>query len=177
MCQYLPLHDLARQSANWLTSRGSSTDNASFEKAIKSAHDTFQRIDSIVLNAGTLDPVGKITTSEISLDAWKTSFDVNFFSLVSALRVCVPLLNANETDVKGRVIFVSSGAATSGTYGWGPYNAGKAAMNSLCRCVKKHHHTFSSCSLGYRTLAQEEPGLVCIAVRPGKVDTAVRSLC
>lgn len=28
---------------------------------------------------------------------------------------------------------VSSGAAVKGYYGWGPYAAGKAAMNSLVR--------------------------------------------
>ncbi|KAI0773445.1 short-chain dehydrogenase [Irpex lacteus] len=134
------------------------TDSAGFAQAIKTAHDTFQRIDSVILNAGVFDPVGKITTSEISLEAWKANFEVNFFSLISALRVTVPLLNANETDIKGRIIFVSSGAATSGTYGWGPYNASKAAMNSLCR-----------------TIAQEEPGIISVAVRPGKVDTAMQA--
>ncbi|KAH9179686.1 short-chain dehydrogenase [Lactarius sanguifluus] len=55
----------------------------------------------------------------------------------------------------GRVVFVSSGAAIGGIAGWGPYNASKAAMNSL-----------------NRTLAEEEKGkIVSIAVRPGKVDT------
>ena len=114
---------------------GFSTDSSGFEQAIKKAHETFQRIDSIILNAGTLDPLGKITATEVSLDDWRANFEVNFFSLISALRVTVPLLNANETEPKGRVVFVSSGAAVSGIYGWGPYNASKAAMNSLCRCV------------------------------------------
>lgn len=112
---------------------GRSTDTAGFEQAIKSAHDTYQRIDSVVFNAGVLDPVGKLTSPELTVDAWKAHFDVNFFSLVSALRVCVPLLHSNGTDISGRVIFVSSGAAVSGLSGWAPYNAGKAAMNSLCR--------------------------------------------
>ncbi|KAI0702898.1 short-chain dehydrogenase [Cytidiella melzeri] len=134
------------------------TDSVNFEKAIKTAHETYQRIDSLILNAGVFHPVGKVTSSELTLDAWKASFEVNFFSLVGALRVCIPLLNANATHIRGRVIFVSSGAATAGTYGWAPYNASKAAMNSLCR-----------------TIAQEEPDLVFVAVRPGKVDTAMQA--
>ncbi|KAI0347254.1 short-chain dehydrogenase [Trametopsis cervina] len=134
------------------------TDSVNFEKAVTDAHAKFDRIDGVVLNAGVFEPIGKITNPAVSLDEWKTSFDVNFFSLVSALRVVVPLLHNNGTDPKGRVIFVSSGAAIGGTHGWAPYNASKAAMNSLCR-----------------TLAMEEPDIVCVAVRPGKVDTAMQA--
>lgn len=51
---------------------------------------------------------------------------------------------------KGRVIFVSSGAAVTGYQGWGAYGASKAAMNHLSI-----------------TLAAEEPDITSIAIRPG----------
>ena len=57
------------------------------------------------------------------------------------------------------MVFVSSGAAVKGLPAWGPYNAGKAAMNSLCR-----------------TLAEEEPDIIPVAVRPGMVDTAMQAM-
>lgn len=81
----------------------------------------------------------------------------------------------NGGDVKGRVIFVSSGAATGNIFGWAPYNASKAAVNGLCRCVPAQLPYPQSLNSVYaiRTLAQEEPDIVAVAVRPGKVDTAV----
>jgi len=54
---------------------------------------------------------------------------------------------------------VSSGAAVGGVAGWGPYNASKAALNSLCR-----------------TLAKEEPDITAIALRPGIVDTDMQAI-
>lgn len=68
-----------------------------------------------------------------SLSEWKSHFDVNFFSLITATRAALPWLKKNSRG--GRIVFVSSGAAVKGTAGWGPYNASKAAMNSLCRWV------------------------------------------
>lgn len=134
------------------------TDAAGFERAISTAKKTFGRIDSVVLNAAVFEPTGKITSEQLSVEAWKQHFDINFFSQVSALRTVLPWIHMNEGDIKGRIIFVSSGSATGNTFGWAPYNASKAAVNSLCR-----------------TLAQEEPDVVAIAVRPGKVDTAMQA--
>ena len=77
-----------------------------------------------------LDPLCRIGDNT-PLESWKKSFDINFFSLVTALKVGIPYLRKSE--LTGRVVFVSSGAAEKGMPGWGPYNATKAAMNSLCR--------------------------------------------
>ena len=96
---------------------------------------TFGNISGIILNAGVLEPTGKITSPQLNVDAWKNHFDVNFFSQVDALRTIIPWMHMNEGDIKGRVVFVSSGAATGNIYGWAPYNASKAAVNSLCRQV------------------------------------------
>ncbi|EGG07930.1 short-chain dehydrogenase [Melampsora larici-populina 98AG31] len=139
-------------------------------------------LSGLILNAGIME-LGRI--SETSMDSWKRVFEVNFFSLLSILHLAIPHLRTS----KGRVVFVSSGAsvskvaglqlhkikfirirpvsdhrllltnaATSHTAGmklrWASYNTSKAAMNSLAR-----------------TLANEEPELTSIAVRPGVVDT------
>ena len=60
--------------------------------------------------------MGKVGDPEIGLDAWKHHFDVNFFSLVSALKVTLRALRKSELG--GRVVFVSSGAAVGGLSGW-----------------------------------------------------------
>ena len=101
----------------------------------------YKRIDGLILNAGVLEPLGKIASEEITLDQWKQHFDVNFFSLVTALRATLPELR--KSPLGGRVVFVSSGAATGNTPSWGPYNAGKAALNSLCRLVALDNYTWT----------------------------------
>ncbi|KAH0839864.1 hypothetical protein J3R83DRAFT_815 [Lanmaoa asiatica] len=132
------------------------TDESAQARAFSQAKDKFGPVlDGLILNAGTLDPLARIGDPAVPLDAWKHHLDVNFFSLVSALQVALPALRTSTNT--GRVIFISSGAATGNIPGWAPYNAGKAAMNSLAR-----------------TLAKEEPTLVSLAIAPGKVDTAMQ---
>lgn len=131
------------------------TDEKALTEALQHAANHYQGIDGLVLNAGTLDPLCRIA-DDTPLSSWKKHFDVNFFSLVTAVNAAIPYLCRSKTG--GKVVFVSSGAAQKGTAGWGPYNAGKAAMNSLCR-----------------TLAEEEPNVVSVAVRPGMVDTNMQA--
>ncbi|KAG6378658.1 hypothetical protein JVT61DRAFT_12928 [Boletus reticuloceps] len=133
------------------------TDESAQVQAFGQAKDKFGPVlDGLILNAGTLDPLTRIGDPTVPLDAWRYHFDVNFFSLVSALKVALPALRSSP--ITGRVIFVSSGAATGSIPGWAPYNASKAAMNSLAR-----------------TLAKEEPSIVSLAIAPGKVDTAMQA--
>ena len=115
-----------------------STDATALATAVSTTQKTFQHIDALILNAGVLEPTGKITSPGLSVEAWKQHFEVNFFSLLTALRTTLPWLH--KSTLGGRIIFISSGAATGNMYGWAPYNASKAAVNSLCRCV--HWHTY-----------------------------------
>lgn len=140
-----------------LICKGSVTDSAAVSTAVEQTVKKFQHIDSLILNAGVLTPMGKIADPSIPLDGWKDLFDVNFFSLITAIRMTIPELRKSELG--GRIIFISSGAATGNIAAWGPYNTSKAAMNSLCR-----------------TLASEEPDVTCIALRPGVVDTEMQGV-
>jgi NAD(P)-dependent dehydrogenase (short-subunit alcohol dehydrogenase family) len=123
------------------------------------------------VNAGTLhplSPVSGLTASCGNLDKTRELFEVNFFSLISILSHAITYLKSRDgKDLKegepaGRVVLVSSGAATGGTGGWAAvrllplpsylyfpsrslrrtdivllpqYNASKAALNSLGRFV------------------------------------------
>ncbi|KAE9410636.1 NAD(P)-binding protein [Gymnopus androsaceus JB14] len=141
------LSDLA--SDRLLTLKCDVSNENSVLECVNKAIDKYHRIDGLVLNAAVLDPLCRVG-DDTPLSAWKVHFDVNFFSLVTAVKATLPSLRKSE--VGGKIIFVSSGAAVKGTPGWGPYNASKAAMNSLCR-----------------TLAEEEPSVASIALRPGVV--------
>lgn len=116
-------------TSNLLTIAGSSVNEAALTDAISTFIKAHNRLDGLVLNAGVLEPLGPIADDNVPLASWKYHFDVNFFSLIPALRVSLPALRSAH----GRVVLVSSGAAVSGLAGWGPYNASKAALNSLCR--------------------------------------------
>jgi len=107
------------------------TDEVTFTKAIQSVPAKYGRLDALVLNAAALHPLTRIDSADTPLDAWRTHFEVNVYSLVTALKAATPSLR--ESPNGGKVIFVSSGAAVGGVAGWGPYNASKAAMNSLNR--------------------------------------------
>jgi len=114
---------------NPLTVTGSSVNEAALTDVISTFIETHNRLDGLVLNAGVLEPLGPIADDDVPLTTWKYHFDVNFFSLIPALRASLSALRSTQ----GRVVFVSSGAAVGGLAGWGPYNASKAALNSLCR--------------------------------------------
>ncbi|KIK68063.1 hypothetical protein GYMLUDRAFT_155147 [Collybiopsis luxurians FD-317 M1] len=131
-------------------------DESAVQTCVGRALEKFQHIDGLILNAGTIDPLCRIE-DDTPMSEWKRNFDVNFFSLVTAIKATLPSLRKSESG--GRIVFVSSGAAEKGIPGWGPYNASKAAMNSLCRQV---------------LILEEESSVFSVAVRPGVVDTAMQ---
>lgn len=45
------------------------------------AQSRFGRLDGLVLNHGVLEPASRIADSDVQ--AWRSNFDVNFFSLVA----------------------------------------------------------------------------------------------
>ena len=97
------------------------------QKAVDQANQKFGRIDSLIINHGTLDPVKKV--SESSAEEWRKAFDINVFSAVGLVQAALPSLRAS----KGRIILTSSGASQSAYQGWGAYGAGKAVLNHLVR--------------------------------------------
>ncbi|KAI0019102.1 short-chain dehydrogenase [Xylariomycetidae sp. FL0641] len=120
-------------------------------KIISSAVKAFGKIDGIVINHGTLSPIGKIADADP--EEWRRAYNINFFSALGLAKEAIPELRKSQ----GRLVFVSSGAANGAYAGWGCYGTSKAAMNHL------NAH-----------LAVEEPSITSVAVSPGKVDTAMQ---
>ena len=130
------------------------------ELAVKS----FSRIDSLIINHGTLSPVKRIADS--TPEEWRSLFDVNFFSAVAFVRFpfALALHHSHIKQIKpalphlrkanGRIILTSSGAATGVYSTWGAYGSSKAALNHLAM-----------------TLAVEEPNVTTVSIRPGVVNT------
>lgn len=118
------------------------------EKAVELALKNFGSIDSVIANAGILDPVDSIENSDVS--KWRKLFDINFFSVVLLVQAALPHLKKTH----GKVVAVLSGASTSPYYGWAAYGASKAALN----------HFIS-------TLVEENLDISAISVAPGVVAT------
>jgi NAD(P)-dependent dehydrogenase (short-subunit alcohol dehydrogenase family) len=146
-----------------------SANESHLSATISSILENRKRLDGLVLNAAVLEPQGRISDATIGLDSWKTHFDINFFSLISAIRSTIPALRLS----KGKIIFVSSSSAVGNITAWGPYNASKAAMNSLCRCFSTCVTFIRLAKFQDRTLASEEPDITCVAIHPGMVHTDV----
>ncbi|MDX1615348.1 MAG: SDR family NAD(P)-dependent oxidoreductase [Candidatus Promineifilaceae bacterium] len=112
----------------------------------------FGAIDALVNNAGMIEPLAPL--AETPPSAWRHHLDVNVLGPMMLTQAALPYLRQRQ----GRVIHVSSGAAEYGRAGWAAYCIGKGALNQF-----------------NRVLAEEEPALTTIAVRPGVVDTDMQA--
>ncbi|ORX85346.1 NAD(P)-binding protein [Anaeromyces robustus] len=108
------------------------------------------KINAIVHNVGVA-PILKIQDTPV--EVWKRVFDINFFSMVDLTQKALPFLR----NAKGRVLFVSSGVAVKGKQGWSAYSCSKASINMFAQ-----------------VLADEEPDVFTLAIRPGVVNTSMQ---
>ncbi|KAF1933074.1 NAD(P)-binding protein [Didymella exigua CBS 183.55] len=118
---------------------------------VRAAHTRFGRLDSIIINHGSLDPVAKV--GDTTAEQWRDAYATNVFSAVDLIRAALPSLR----ETRGRVVVTSSGAATGAYQGWAAYGSGKAVLN----------HVVAS-------LGVEEADVVSVSVRPGVVDTEMQ---
>ncbi len=109
-------------------------DYASVENAMQTCINTFGRLDIFVGNAGTIDPIGALVTS--NPDSWGQASDVNFKGIYHGLRAALPHMQAQKS---GTIINVSSGAAHAPLEGWSHYCAAKAGAAMLTRAAHLEH--------------------------------------
>ena len=121
--------------------------------AVETTLDRFGRIDALVNNAGVVQPLAPI--AEIQPDAWRYNLEVNLFAPFYLARAAIAELRKNN----GRIVNVSSGAATIALESASAYCSAKAALN---------HFT--------RVLAAEENEVTSLTVRPGVVDTDMQAV-
>ena len=120
-------------------------------KVVQAALNRFERIDALVNNAGIVAPLVKIAQADI--DQWQAAVHVNLMGPFCLTRFAL----ASLTETRGRVVNVSSGAANIPLPAASAYCASKAGLT---------HFT--------RVLAEEEPDITAVSVRPGVVDTPMQ---
>ena len=103
---------------------------------ISHCESTFGRLDGLINNAGVIEPIGHIATSDP--DTWGHAADINFKGVYHGIRAALPVMMAQQ---HGTIVTVSSGAAHSALEGWSHYCAAKAAAHMLTQCAHKEAST------------------------------------
>lgn len=122
------------------------------EAAVRHTLDRFGRLDALVSNAGLLGPVRPIASSPV--EEWRKNLEVNLLAPFVLTRAALPALRRS----RGRVVNIGTGAALKPVSGWSAYCASKAGLL---------HFT--------RVLAEEEPDIVAVSLRPGVIDTEMQA--
>lgn len=144
--------DLAALGGESLVCPGDVSDFAACRSAVGKTVERFGRVDSLVNNAGIIQPIAPIAGSDP--ESWRRNIAVNLLGPFNLIRAALSHLRKQ----KGRIVNVSSGAANLALEGLSAYCTAKAALN---------HFT--------RVLAAEEATLTALSVRPGVVDTDMQT--
>ncbi len=111
-------------------------------------------LDVLVNNASTLGASPLPALSDVSLDVWRRTYEVNVTAPLALTRSMLDLLQRRYSH--GVVINVTSDAAVGGYPGWGGYGSSKAALEAWTA-----------------VLAAEMPGLHIYSFDPGDMRTAM----
>ena len=105
------------------------TDPVAMERAVALTEERFGRLDCVVANAGiaTFSTLATMDNQHFS-----RVLEVNVMGTWNIMRASLPAL----TRWRGYFLAVASGAAVIPIAGMGPYNASKAAVESLCDTLR-----------------------------------------
>ncbi len=105
---------------------------ASVAALVELAKRKFGRLDVMVNNAGVIDPIGPLASSDP--EAWGHAADINYKGTYYGIRAALPVMQKQGSGV---IVNISSGAATSALEGWSMYCSAKAAAAMLTRCADR----------------------------------------
>jgi len=114
----------------------------------------FSRLDVLVNNAGAIQPISHIATSDPQ--SWGQAIDVNLKGTYHCIRAVLPGMLAQGS---GSILNVSSGAANAPMEGWSAYCSSKAGAAMLTRATDRE---------------VRENGIRAIGLSPGTVATQMQ---
>lgn len=121
------------------------------EATVSATVDAFGGIDALILNAGVIDPIGRM--ADIDPEDWGRVIDVNLKAVFYGIHAVLPImLEAGG----GTILTVSSGAASKALEGWSHYCSSKAGAAMVMRCLDTEYR-------GH--------GIRAMGLSPGTVDT------
>ena len=135
--------------------------HAEVRGAVEAGVARFGRLDAVVNNAGTIEPVARLEDSDP--DTWGAVVDVNLKGVYHVMHAAFPALRVQG----GVIVNLSSGAASGALEGWSHYCATKAGVLALTRCGHKEW-----APLGIRVVGLS-PGTVATAMQERIRDSGV----
>jgi NAD(P)-dependent dehydrogenase (short-subunit alcohol dehydrogenase family) len=123
--------------------------------AVRKAEDSLGPIDVLINNAGDVKPFGPLW--ETDAEEWWRSFEVNLRGPLLCTRAVLPGMIARR---RGRIVNVSSRAATVSAPFYSSYVASKTALVRFTECI---------------ALEAKPHGVTMFAISPGTVRTAMAS--
>ncbi len=119
------------------------TDFRAVDQAIADIVARHGRLDIVVANAGTIEPIARLADSDPI--AWSNVIDVNLKGHYHTVRAALPPMLAAGS---GTIVSMNSGAANAPMEGWSHYCASKAAVQMLTRQLHKEYGEQGIRSLG-----------------------------
>jgi NAD(P)-dependent dehydrogenase (short-subunit alcohol dehydrogenase family) len=126
----------------------------SHRRALIDAAQSLGTLKLVVNNASSLGPSPQPPLADYPLDDLERVYQVNTLAPLRLIQLALPALKAAPG---GRIINITSDAATESYAGWGGYGSSKAALEQLSN-----------------VLAAEEPGLRVYWVDPGDMNTQMQ---
>lgn len=118
-------------------------------RAVSLAIKTFGRLDAVINNAGSIEPISRISDI-VDDNAIINNLMVNLAGPIFLTSLTIPYLRKTS----GTIVNISSGASERAIQGLSVYSAAKSGLNQFTKIT-----------------SLEEPGITIISVRPGKIDT------
>ena len=131
------------------------SDSDQVEEVVEAALGAYDRVDILVNNAGVVWPLDLVV--EADLDEWAYNIHVNLVGPFYLTRNVLPLMLDQHY---GRILNVTSGAATHPVPGASAYGAAKAGLDQFTRIL---------------ALELRGTGVHVNALRPGEVDTDMQA--
>ena len=128
-------------------------ENDAPDRAAAECESVFGRLDILVNNAATINPIGAI--SDISPADFARNLHINVVGAFALIRATWPLLKKS----RGRIVNILSGASRTALFGWPAYCASKSALLMLTQSAD---------------LEGKPEGIRCFGFAPGLVDTAMQ---
>jgi len=120
------------------------------DSAIKLTLKTFEKIQILIGNAGTIHPIKEISSMEVS--DFDKVIDINVKGVWYGIKAVLPHMKNG-----GTIITVGSGAASNALEGWSHYCTSKAAVHHLNSCLdlEMRKHLIRALVLSPGTVATE----------------------
>ncbi len=111
---------------------GDITDADHRKAVVRATVERFGTVDVLVNNAGSIGAFAKF--DDLSLDDWRSLYELNVFSVVAMTQLVLPIMRAQRS---GRIINISSESAVQPDAAMPHYNSSKAALNNITKSLSK----------------------------------------